>query len=84
MAEDDIIDRSFPTSSRLSSIHVPSLVIHGTSDDVVPFSQGEAVFNHLASTDKRFVPVKNAGHCNFQVKLGDEYIPLLLDFILKR
>lgn len=30
----------FPTSSRLPKIAVPSLVIHGTSDEVIPYSQG--------------------------------------------
>ena len=84
MPEDDIIDMSFPTASRLASVHVPALVIHGTADDVVPFSQGKTVFTHLASTEKTFVPVEDAGHCNFQVKMGDKYIPLLLDFITKK
>ena len=79
--EDD--DNSFPTSSRLPRIHVPTLVIHGTSDDVVPFSHGEAVFNRIASNEKAFVTVEDAGHCTFQTKLGDDYIPLLLNFISK-
>ena len=77
-------DNSFPTASRLSSIHVPTLVIHGKSDDVIPFSHGEAVFNRIASKEKAFVPVEYAGHCDFQMKLGDDYIPLLLNFISKR
>ena len=79
--EDD--DNSFPTASRLSNVHVPALVIHGKSDDVVPFSQGEAVFNRIASKEKAFVPVEYAGHCNFQARLGEDYIPLLLNFISK-
>lgn len=79
--EDD--DKSFPTATRLSNIHVPTLVIHGKSDDVVPFSQGEAVFNRIASNEKAFVPVEYAGHCDFQIKLGDDYIPLLSNFISK-
>ncbi len=84
MLGDETTDKSFPTASRLASVHVPALVIHGTADDVVPFSQGETVFTHLASTEKTFVPVEDADHCNFQVKMGDKYIPLLLDFITKK
>ena len=79
--EDD--DKSFPTASRLSSVHVPTLVIHGKSDDVIPFSHGEAVFNRIASNEKAFVPVEYAGHCNFQARLGEDYIPLLSNFISK-
>ncbi|MCR4574605.1 MAG: alpha/beta hydrolase [Lentisphaeria bacterium] len=79
--EDDPEEKSFPTTSRLPDINMPSLVIHGTADDIVPFFQGEAVFNLLSSKEKRFVPVKDGGHCDFQLKLGDDYIPLLLNFI---
>lgn len=84
MSEDDDEENSFPTSFRLSGIQVPTLVIHGMSDELVPFSQGEAVFNLLPSKEKTFVPVKGAGHCDFQMKLGKAYIPLLLDFISKK
>ena len=71
----------FPTSSRLSKITVPSLVIHGTSDEVIPYSQGEQVFKLLPSTQKRFIPVKNAGHNTFQYYLGDGYIRTLIEFM---
>ena len=79
----DTVDNSFPTSSRLASVLVPSLVIHGTKDDVIPFSQGEAVFKHLASKEKTFMPVENADHSDFQTRMGKKYISTLLDFIYK-
>ena len=71
----------FPTSSRLPKIAVPSLVIHGTSDEVIPYSQGEQVFALLSSPQKRFVPVKNGGHNTFQYLMGDEYIRTLVEFM---
>ena len=74
-------ETSFPTSERLPSVRVPTLVIHGTADSVVPFEQGRAVFTRIASKTKRFVPVKGADHCTFQYFLGEKYVPLLVDFI---
>lgn len=71
----------FPTSSRLPKIAVPSLVFHGTSDEVIPYSQGEQVFKLLSSPQKRFVPVKNGGHNTFQYLMGDEYIRTLVEFM---
>ena len=84
ISEEDFIEESFPTSSRLPKIHVPTLVIHGKADEIIPFSQGEAVFNLIAARKKKIVPVEKAGHCNFQVKLGREYISLLTDFMKTR
>ena len=80
----DAVEGSFPTASRLGAVSVPVLVIHGKSDEVIPFAQGEDVFVGIASKDKRMIAVKNAGHCNFQYWLGDEYIPALTGFILRR
>ena len=72
---------SFPTSSRLGRVSVPTLVIHGTADNIVPYSHGKEVFRRITVPSKRFVSVDGAGHCNFQYFLGEKYVPLLVDFI---
>ena len=74
----------FPTSSRLGRVSVPALVIHGTADNIVPYSQGQEVFRRISVANKRFVSVEGAGHCNFQYFLGEKYVPLLVDFIQGR
>ena len=63
---------------------IAALVIHGMADEVIPFSHGQAVFRQISSKYKRFVPVDGAGHCDFQIVLGEKYVPLLRDFILKK
>ena len=73
----------FPTSSRLGRVCVPTLVIHGTADSIVPYSHGKEVFRRIPVSNKRFVSVDGAGHCNFQCFLGEKYVPLLVDFIQK-
>ena len=72
---------AFPTSSRLSCVSVPTLVIHGTADSIVPYSHGQEVFRRITVSGKRFVSVNGAGHCNFQYFLGEKYVPLLVGFI---
>ena len=71
----------FSTTSRLGSVSVPTLVIHGTADGIIPCSQGREVFRRINVANKRFVSVDGAGHCNFQYFLGEKYVPLLVDFI---
>ena len=71
----------FPTSSRLGRVSVPTLVIHGTADRIVPHAHGREVYRRIPVANKRFVSVDGAGHCNFQYFLGEKYVPLLVDFI---
>ena len=76
-----VISGVFPTSTHLEKITVPALVIHGTSDEIIPYSQGEQVFKLLRSRQKEFVPVKNGGHNTFQYLMGDDYIRTLVEFM---
>jgi len=74
-------ETTFPTQARLPSVRVPTLVIHGTADSVIPFEQGKTVSELIASRRKRFVPVEGADHCNFQFFLGEKYVPLMVGFL---
>lgn len=49
--------------SKLSKIHVPTLVMHGLADNIIPFWQGEKIYQSLPGK-KQFYAVKNAGHNN--------------------
>lgn len=51
----------FDSFSRMKSIHVPVLMLHGTADQVVPYAQGRALFNQ-ANTPKQWVELPNKGH----------------------
>ena len=77
----EILSGVFPTAMRLPKVTVPALVIHGTADEVIPYSQGEQIFKMLPSAEKRFVPVKNGGHNTFQYFMGDDYIGTLARFV---
>ena len=71
----------FPNVSHIRSINCPLLIIHGTDDHVVPFSQGRALFKH-AVEPKRFVEVPGAGHVDFIDVMGaDVYEKLIEAFV---
>ena len=72
---------SFPNWSRIGKVGCPVLVMHGTEDGVVPFSQGRALFEQ-AKEPKAFVPVFGAGHTDFVGGYGERrYENLMRDFI---
>lgn len=73
----------FPSCSRIADIKCPLLVMHGTNDRIIPFSQGKALFD-LAREPKTFVPVHYAGHNDLIDIFGFEnYSDMLLSFISK-
>jgi uncharacterized protein len=74
-----VLARGFNTESRIGSIHVPLLVIHGDADEIVPFSQGRAVFER-ANEPKTFWSVARARHNDLLYTAGNEYVPRLRAF----
>ena len=68
----------FPNLKRIGDIKCPLVVIHGTDDSIIPFSQGKELFE-LAPEPKTFVPVEGADHNDLIGVLGlYEYKKLLL------
>lgn len=73
----------FPNVAHIRDINCPLLIIHGTDDRIVPFSQGKALFEH-AVEPKRFVQVSGAGHVDFIDAMGaDAYEKLIVEFVGK-
>jgi fermentation-respiration switch protein FrsA (DUF1100 family) len=74
-----VLAHGFNTERRIGKIHVPLLLIHGDADDVVPFSQGEAVYKG-ANQPKTFWRVSGARHNDLLYVAGDEYLKHLRAF----
>jgi len=68
----------FDVSDRLSDIAVPTLVMHGTGDQVVPVENGELLADRLP--DARYLTLKDAPHLFFieQFRQVNEHLDLFL------
>lgn len=51
----------FDSISHIRASKVPVLILHGTEDKVVPFEEGQALFQ-AANEPKKFVVLENRGH----------------------
>jgi pimeloyl-ACP methyl ester carboxylesterase len=56
----DLLSHGSPSSEPLSSITVPTLVIHGTADPMFPIEHGEAVAREIPGA--RLLRLRGAGH----------------------
>jgi hypothetical protein len=74
-----LLTHGFNTKTIIRRVHVPLLVIHGEADEIVPFSQGQAVFA-AANPPKDFWPIPAAHHNDLLYVAGNQYIPRLRAF----
>jgi pimeloyl-ACP methyl ester carboxylesterase len=71
----------FPNLKRIGAVKCRVLMIHGTSDRVIPYSQGQALFK-LANEPKRFVSVEDGDHNTLVDDMGfDNYFELIKSFV---
>ncbi|GAB4244707.1 MAG: hypothetical protein OHK005_09750 [Candidatus Methylacidiphilales bacterium] len=70
----------FPNLRRLRHIRAPILLIHGTRDEVVPFSHGERLARAAQSPVETFW-IEGAGHNNLVASAGQGYWDRIRDFI---
>lgn len=71
----------FPNLKRIGDVKCRVLMIHGTSDRVIPYSQGQALFK-LANEPKRFVTVDDGDHNTLVDDMGfDNYFELIKSFV---
>lgn len=57
-----VLDQKWQTLTTIAKITSPTLVIHGTSDIVVPYQMGETVYQHSAAARKKFISIPNGSH----------------------
>ena len=48
--------------AKVKSIRLPSLLIHGERDDLIPLERAAELYDLLAETDRELVTIPNAGH----------------------
>lgn len=70
---------SYDTASYVSSLSCPLLVVHSKNDEIIPFAEGQAVFD-AAPADKRFLEISGGHNDGFYVS-GDTYLDGIKDFV---
>ncbi len=71
---------SFDNMSKMSNIKSPLLVIHGTRDNIIPFSMGKDLYRN-ASGKKRFISIEGAGHNDLSDPQYTDYWEAISEFL---
>ena len=71
----------FPNCERIRDVKCPIVMLHGTSDSIIPYSHGRQLYD-LAPNPKWFIPVEDADHTDFIDIMGrSRYEAMLLSFV---
>jgi alpha-beta hydrolase superfamily lysophospholipase len=70
----------FPNLKRAPNLSIPTIVIHGHRDEIVPFRHGKRFFEALPEP-KTFLQFQNAGHNDLSEIGGDQYREKINDFL---
>lgn len=70
-----------PNLSNVRRITLPSLIIHGRHDSLIPVSEAEAIYESLPATDKRLLIIEGADHNDILYVGAAEYFQALTEFV---
>lgn len=70
----------FDNLSRLPDLFCPLLILHGTADQVIPFTHGQALYEK-AQVPTQFLRVEGAGHNNLTGIAGEVYWQTISQFV---
>jgi uncharacterized protein len=75
-----LLQTRYDVVEKIRRIKTPLLVLHGDRDEIIPFAQGELVFD-AAPQPKKFYRIAGAGHNDTYIVGGNRYFQELKNFI---
>jgi alpha-beta hydrolase superfamily lysophospholipase len=75
------INPAFPNEAKMSSIVVPTLILHGESDTLIPVEEARKLYNNASAERKKLVIINGANHNNIMVVDINKYFGTIRDFL---
>jgi len=77
------IDPDFPNLKRIRDVKLPTLVLHGERDSLIPRAEGESLYRESPAEDKSLVIIRGADHNDIMVRDTATYFNALKDFVIR-
>lgn len=74
----------FGNATKISRITIPTLIIHGQDDLLIPAADGQELFRRSAAEHKQLVLIPDAGHNNLMLVGRDQYFQAIDTFVQAR
>ncbi len=76
-----LISQRFEALEKIKKVTLPKLILHGTSDQVIPHAMSDALFN-AASEPKRLVKFEGASHSGIAWAAAAQYMEAVRAFVV--
>jgi len=77
----DTDDIAFPNLARIQSIALPTLIIHGECDSLIPLTEAKDLYEYSAAIRKRLVIIEGAGHNDIMLVGMERYFTAIEKFV---
>ena len=75
--------KEYSNDTRVQKFKVPTLIIHGTTDWIIPYTESQLLYQNLPNNvEKKLILINEAGHNNI-LSFKQDYFSPLLDFVQK-
>ncbi len=71
---------AFNNLAKIKNLHCTLLVVHGTNDEIIPFSMGKTIYEE-AAVEKHFATIEGAGHNDISSVFATDYWPPVNEFL---
>lgn len=71
----------FLNKVKIRQVRIPTLIIHGENDDLIPVSEGRELYKNSAAPEKKILIIPGAGHNDIMTVKEDLYFDTIGDFI---
>jgi len=76
-----IKDFGFPNLTKIRTVTLPTLVIHGECDSVIPIEEGKDLYENVAARDKRILIIPDGDHNTLMMEGMAEYFKAIEDLV---
>jgi uncharacterized protein len=79
-----LLTQKFDSISKVKSLQVPVLYIHGTADRHIPFTMSRSLYAATTNPNKQLLVVENAGHWNYNTNFRTPENLAIIDEFMSR
>ena len=72
----------FNNAEKIQRVKVPTLIIHGQADQIIPVTDGKTLYNQCGAKAKRLVIIPEAGHNDLLYRGQGLYFDAVREFVL--
>jgi alpha-beta hydrolase superfamily lysophospholipase len=77
-------EQGFENIHKIEQFSKPCLVIHAQYDHIIPFGDGQALYDACGASDKKLLEIKNANHNDIFLRGMETYLSHVRDFSFDR